>query len=136
MEKRVKCGFCAEGKQITSIKWGLDRRTGKFAGYCHIVFGSAADAEAALGHHGELLRGRPMKIDAAADGGRRAEDVAAAEGKVKWRPPPDRAANPTDEVRCFVGYAKAIEFVMLQISLAVPNRCIAAILNSRLATRR
>eukprot|EP01050_Picozoa_sp_SAG11_P003341 SAG11_NODE_187_length_13061_cov_10.715322_5_plen_67_part_00 len=31
-----------------SVKWGEDRRTGKFAGYCHVVFSSAAMANRAL----------------------------------------------------------------------------------------
>ena len=55
---------------------------------------------------GALLADRPLKVDAAADGGRQADAAAAAaaaKGKGKWRAPEAGAANPTEEVRCFVG---------------------------------
>ena len=55
---------------------------------------------------GALLADRPLKVDAAADGGRQADAAAAAaaaKGKGKWRAPEGGAANPTEEVRCFVG---------------------------------
>eukprot|EP01051_Picozoa_sp_SAG22_P004667 SAG22_NODE_257_length_13543_cov_26.100417_5_plen_252_part_00 len=97
-----------QGRPIASIKWGEDRRTGKFAGYCHVLFESATDAGWVVQNLGGAeLNGRPMKVDAAADGGRRPEDAAAAVGKVKWQKPAGGnsadLANPTGEVRCFVG---------------------------------
>jgi RNA recognition motif-containing protein len=90
-------------RQIADVKWGMDRRTGKFAGFCHVIFARAADAKWVVAEkNGALLHERAMKIDAAADGGR-PEDVAAAAGKTEWQAPEQSATNPTGEVRCFVG---------------------------------
>ena len=93
----------ARERPILTIKWGEDRRSGKFAGFCHVAMQRAEDAKWLVGQHGEQLAGRPMKIDLAADGGRRVEDQGLAAGKIKWRTPSAAAPNPTGEVRCFIG---------------------------------
>ena len=74
-----------------------------FGADCHVVFGSAKDAKWAVKQNGVDLHNRPMKIDGAADGGKREADVMAAVGKVKWQAPAAPAANPTSEIRCFIG---------------------------------
>jgi RNA recognition motif-containing protein len=81
----------------------MDRRTGKFAGYCHVVFESATDAKWVVEEiDGAMLHERSMKLDFAPDGGRQ-QDVDAAAGKIEWQAPDQSADNPTAEVRCFVG---------------------------------
>jgi nucleolin len=90
-----------DGCTVRSIKWGADRHTGKFAGYCHVLCATPADAKRALKLAGAELCGRPMKVDAAEDVGVAASRMAM--GKAKWAPPAAAAANPTSEVRCFVG---------------------------------
>ena len=70
------------------------------------MFEHASDATWALTQNGALLADRPLMVDAAADGGRQADAAAAAaaaKGKGKWRAPEGGGANPTEEVRCFVG---------------------------------
>ena len=70
------------------------------------MFEHASDATWALTQNGAILAERPLKVDAAADGGRQADTAAAAaaaKGKGKWRAPEGGVANPTEEVRCFVG---------------------------------
>jgi RNA recognition motif-containing protein len=96
-------GAFGTSRRIASVKWGMDRRTGKFAGYCHVVFESAIDAKWVVEEmNGAILQERPMKLDFAPDGGRQ-QDVEAAAGKIEWQAPDQSADNPTAEVRCFVG---------------------------------
>jgi hypothetical protein len=68
-----------EEKRCSARRWGEDRRSGKFAGYCHIAFAARADAQWAVEtQHGSVFGGRALKIDAASDDGRRPEDAGAA----------------------------------------------------------
>jgi nucleolin len=82
---------------ILSIRWGMDRKTEKFAGYCHVKFADWDSADKAVKLAGSELCAREIKVDHAAAPGK-----VAGNGKI-WSRPSAPVANPTDEIRCFVG---------------------------------
>ena len=54
-------------ENITGIRWSTDRETGQFRGFGHVTFVSTEAVDAAAAKNGTVIKGRPIRVDYAAD---------------------------------------------------------------------
>ena len=58
--------FFQDCGEISEIRWGEDKRTGDFKGFCHVEFKESSATEKAVALSGTNLMGRRLRVDYAA----------------------------------------------------------------------
>lgn len=56
---------CEKYGKVTAVRWGVDRRSGKFKNFAHVEFITSSGAEKALALDSEKVLGRPLRASLA-----------------------------------------------------------------------